>query len=104
MLMLCCSAGDAITSQRIECLAQTSLRIEARMWHRNTAHDQRVAAEPFYLEAESREVFTVFLERVAFGRTKMQCDRKQQSLRRKISALECAHELLVQHSLMRRVL
>src|SRR5438270_7626443 len=104
MLMPSRGAGDAITSQCVECLAQTSLGVEASMRHRHTAHDQRVATEAFYLEAKSRQVFTILLERVAFGGTEMQSDRKQQPLRRKISALQRAHELLVQHSLMCRVL
>ena len=99
-----CAAGVAIAGERRQRLAQASLGIEARMRHRHAADEQRVSAEPLDLEAEPREHVAVRLERVALGGTEVQRQRKEQSLRRRLAALEHAHELLVQHALVRRVL
>ena len=63
-----------------------------------------MSAEPFDLEPEAIEHSRLRLERVAFGGREMQRHRKQQPLRRGLAALEHAHELLVQHALVRRVL
>ena len=63
-----------------------------------------MAAEPLDLEAESHEHVAVRLERVALGGGEMQRERKEQPLRRRLAALEHAHEPLVQHALVRRVL
>ena len=65
---------------------------------------QRVAAESFDLESQPLEVLAIRVERFALGGTEVQRQRKQQSLRGRCPALERAHELLVQHALVRRVL
>ena len=97
-------ARIAIAAQRIERLAQAARRVEARMRHRDAAHDERVPAEPLDLEAELREQLLMRLERLALGGPEMQRDRKEQPLRRRLALLERAHEALVQHALVRRVL
>ena len=52
----------------------------------------------------SRAASRLRLERVALRGREVQRERKEQPLRRRLAALEHAHELLVQHALVRRVL
>ena len=56
------------------------------------------------LESELLEPRPILLERLTLGGTEMKRHRKQQSLRRLVPSLERAHELIVQHALVRRVL
>src|SRR5674476_24409 len=97
-------AGIAVAAQRIERLAQTARRIEARMRHRDAADDERVPAEPLDLEAQLREELLMRLERLALRRPQVQRDRKEESLRWRFPLLERAHEALVEHALVGRVL
>jgi len=100
LLVLCVRARFAIPRERRERLAKTPFRIEARMRHRDRAHDQRMSAKAFDLEAESLERRAVPLERIGLGRPEVKRHRKQEPLRRVFPALERLHELLVQHPLV----
>ena len=63
-----------------------------------------MTAKPLDLEAEPREEIAVRVERVAVRGAEVHREREEQPLRRRLAALEHAHELLVEHALVRRVL
>src|SRR5260221_4682035 len=44
--------GVAVSGQRRKRFTQTPLRVEARVWHRHTVHEQRTAAEAFHFEPQ----------------------------------------------------
>ncbi len=85
-------------------VAQALLGVEPWMRHRHGVHDQRVSAKPFDLEAELRESLTIRLERVGFDAREMQREGKEQTLGRRVTALEYSHESLEQDTLVRRML
>lgn len=60
-------AGNAVTGEGVQSFAQTPLSVEARMWHRNSVHDERVASETLDFESQLLEVIAVCLEGIAFG-------------------------------------
>jgi hypothetical protein len=88
-------ASFAIAGERRECLAETPFRIEARMWHGHSAHEERVTAESFDLETQSLEQLTISLERLALRWTEMQRHREQQALSRLLAMLERAYEFFI---------
>ena len=96
--------AKAVARQRVERLAQAALRIEARVRQRNAAYEKRVPSESFDFEADSLEQLAVRFERLTFSGPEVQREGKEQSLRRRLAARECAHEPFVQHALVRRVL
>src|SRR4051812_25113706 len=61
----------AVSGEGGEGLAQTALRVEARMRHRYAVHEQRVAAESLDLEAQSLEQRAIRLERFRLVRREM---------------------------------
>ena len=103
-LVLRRSPRNAVARQRVECLAQAALGVEARVRHRHRIHDQSVAAEALHLETQPLEIVPVRVESLALRRAEMQCEGQEQSLRGSGSAFKGVHELLVQHALMSRVL
>jgi hypothetical protein len=76
MLVTRSGTRDPVARQRIERLPQAALGIESTMRHRDCVHDERASAEAFNLESDSLEIFAVRLERIGFGRTKVERDRK----------------------------
>src|SRR5260221_971818 len=91
--------GVAVSGQRRKRFTQTPLRVEAQVWHRHTVHEQRTAAETFHFEPQGGEQRAIGLERFDFRRCEMQRKRRQQALRRRLSALDHAHEPLVKNAL-----
>src|SRR5258708_38991936 len=79
--------GVAVTGQRRERFTQRPRRVEARVWHRHTVHEQRTAAKAFHLESQRGEQRAIGLERFALRRREVQRKREQQALRRRLSAL-----------------
>ena len=104
MLMPRCRPCDPVAGKRIETFPQASLGVESSMRHRHGVHDQRVSTESFDLEAESLEIFAIRFECISFSRAKMQSQRQEQPLSRRSPRFERAHEFLIQHTLVRRML
>ena len=102
--MMSGGSGDTIAGESIECLAQTTLGIEARMRHWDATDDEGVSAKSFDLEPETLQVLAIRFERITFGGTEMQDDGKKKTLGRNATGFESRHELLVKNSLMSRVL
>jgi hypothetical protein len=61
-------------------------------------------AKSFDLESKALEILAIRIECFAFGGTKVQCQWKQQPLRGRCPAFERVHELLVENTLVRRML
>src|SRR6185503_4934297 len=97
-------SGRAIAAQRSERLAQTPLRIEARVRHGDAPHEKGVAAKALDLEAEPLEERAMRVESLRFRRAEMQRKWKEEPLRRRVAALQRSHEALVQHTFVCRVL
>src|SRR5688500_10686436 len=74
------SAGEPAAGERIKGVADAPLRIEARMWHRDGANDERVSAKALDLEAERGEQVLMLLERVRLRGTQVQRQRKEEPL------------------------
>ena len=98
--MLRCRPGHPVAGKGIECLPEASLGVEARMWHRNGIHDQCVPTETFDLEPQSLQIFAISVEGFSFRWSKMKSERKQEALRRRRTALQRVHELLVEDPLV----
>src|SRR5687767_4676318 len=97
-------AGHSITCQRVESLSQALLGIESAMRHRDRVDDQRASAESLDLEAELFEILAVGVERVGFCRAEVKSQWKKKPLRGRSASLQGSHELLVQNSLVGRML
>src|SRR5437016_9529959 len=102
--MFRCSPSNTITRQRVQRLAQTTLRIEARVRHRHCADYQSMSTKSFNLESQTLEVFAIGVERFPFGRPKVKRQRQEQSLGGCCPTLKGVHELLVKDSLVRGML
>ena len=102
--MFRCSPSNTITRQRVQRLAQTTLRIEARVRHWHCADYQSMSTKSFNLESQTLEVFSIGVECFPFSRPKVKRQRQEQSLGGGCPALEGVHELLVKNSLVRGML
>src|SRR5437867_7860828 len=102
--MFRCSTSNTITRQRVECLAQTTLRIEARVLHRHCADYHSMSTKSFNFESQTLEVFAIGVERFPFSRPKVKRERQEQSLGGCCPTLKGVHELLVKNSLVRGML
>ena len=99
-LVLCATAGAAISSQCRQCVAQTTLGIEARMRHWHRSDQECVSSKSLGLKTELLENRPVLLKRFRFGWTQMQRERKEKTLPRRITALQRAHEFLEENTLV----
>src|SRR5690348_15632737 len=96
--------GDAIAGEGRERLAEATLRVEATMRRGDGVDRDGVAAEGRDLVAHALEFGAMPLERVQLRGGEIEREWQQQSLRRRVAALELAQERLVQHALVRGML